>query len=284
MSEKHILITGPPGLAVRLEINTFIEHEKFFTLFIRAFLRMQSTEEMDDKSFFAVAGIHGQPYAAWNGASGSFTQGKWGFGGYCTHGSVLFPTWHRPYLLLLEQIVQEHAIEIATHFVFDQAEWKQAALDLRIPYWDWVSNSVPPDCVIMGETISILDYDGRTVKVDNPLIRFRFLQRHCDLFDGPLSTSVTTLRHPDIQGVEKVDELIQTLGNSQSRIMDDTFALLSWVHDWDAFSNHSAHESSVTNSLEAIHDQIHVDIGGTGHMGEISVAGKSIAGKLKRLM
>jgi tyrosinase len=66
--------------------------------------------------------------------------------------------------------------------------------------------------------------------------------------------------------------------------MDDTFALLSWVHGWDAFSNHSAHENSVTNSLEAIHDQIHVDIGGTGHMGEISVAGKSIAGKQKQLI
>lgn len=100
-------------------------------------------------------------------------------------------------------------MEIATHFLFDQTEWKQAALDLRIPYWDWVSNSVPPDCVIMDETVSILDYEGHTVKVDNPLIRFHFLQRHCDLFDGPLSTWVTTLRHPDSHGIENVDEFIQ---------------------------------------------------------------------------
>ena len=63
---------------------------------------MQNTDEMEDKSFFAIGGIHGQPYTAWNGAGGSFVQGKWSFGGYCTHGSVLFPTWHRPYLLLLE--------------------------------------------------------------------------------------------------------------------------------------------------------------------------------------
>ncbi len=67
---------------------------------------------------------------------------------------------------------------------------------------------MPPDCVIMGEIVSILDYDGHMVKVDNPLIRFRFLQKHYD-FDDPFSISVTTLRHLDIHGIENVDELIQ---------------------------------------------------------------------------
>lgn len=38
-----------------------------------------------------------------------------------------------------------------------------------------------------------------------------------------------------------------------------------------------SHEHSITNSLEAIHNHIHVDVGGTGHMAEVSVAGKVAA-------
>lgn len=26
------------------------------------------------------------------------------WGGYCRHGSQLFPTWHRPYVMLIEQV------------------------------------------------------------------------------------------------------------------------------------------------------------------------------------
>ena len=56
-------------------------------------------DEADFRSYFAVAGIHGRPYIPWGGAQG---QSQFAFGGYCTHGSVLFPTWHRPYLALYE--------------------------------------------------------------------------------------------------------------------------------------------------------------------------------------
>jgi tyrosinase len=56
------------------------------------------------QSFFAVGGIHGLPYVPWDDATGDQPwdpdSGTWG--GYCTHGSVLFPTWHRPYVMLYE--------------------------------------------------------------------------------------------------------------------------------------------------------------------------------------
>jgi tyrosinase len=55
-------------------------------------------------SFFGVGGIHGLPYQPWDGANGDPpfdpSSGQWG--GYCEHGSVLFPTWHRPYVMLYE--------------------------------------------------------------------------------------------------------------------------------------------------------------------------------------
>jgi tyrosinase len=53
----------------------------------------------DPLSHFAMGGIHGLPYEQWEGSGG--TQGV-GRGGYCTHGSYIFPTWHRPYIALYE--------------------------------------------------------------------------------------------------------------------------------------------------------------------------------------
>ena len=39
------------------------------------------------------------PYKVWNNAQGIQ---NFQFGGYCTHSSILFITWHRPYLALFE--------------------------------------------------------------------------------------------------------------------------------------------------------------------------------------
>jgi len=59
------------------------------------------TSQSNSLSHFSISGIHGLPYVQWEGAGGTRpVQGSWG--GYCTHGSVLFPTWHRPYIALYE--------------------------------------------------------------------------------------------------------------------------------------------------------------------------------------
>lgn len=44
-------------------------------------------------------GIHGVPYDSWNGVEAAAGANQ---SGYCPHSSVLFPTWHRPYLALFE--------------------------------------------------------------------------------------------------------------------------------------------------------------------------------------
>lgn len=46
-----------------------------------------------------LAGIHGVPFVPWNGVQASPGANQ---SGYCPHSSVLFPTWHRPYLALYE--------------------------------------------------------------------------------------------------------------------------------------------------------------------------------------
>jgi hypothetical protein len=66
------------------------------------------------------------------------------------------------------------------------------------------------------------------------------------------------------------------LKSRQSQTTRKTYNLLSFVHTWPDFSNHTAGPGSsrvtASNSLEAIHDTIHGAIG--GHMGEPAVAGR----------
>ena len=63
---------------------------------------MFSESQATPISHFGISGIHGLPFAQWEGAGGTHPIQGSGWGGYCTHGSVLFPTWHRPYVALYE--------------------------------------------------------------------------------------------------------------------------------------------------------------------------------------
>lgn len=48
-------------------------------------------------SYFTIGGYHGEPFLA-------VPDGFWG--GYCNHGNVLFPSWHRAYLFHIEKALQ----------------------------------------------------------------------------------------------------------------------------------------------------------------------------------
>ena len=93
--------------------------------------------------------------------------------GYCTHNSILFPTWHRPYLALFEQILWNNAQVIAGKYTGTQkATYQAAAQKFRMPYWDWAANATIPD-VVNTPRISINTPTGRQT-VDNPLYTYKF--------------------------------------------------------------------------------------------------------------
>ena len=118
---SRFIISGPGGGAInRVEIHTFVKDEKHFSLYIQAlrtsndifwFKKQTNAQQCSSElfytkesqaalqSFFQVGGIHGLPYIPWDGVTG-IPNPSWG--GYCTHGSVLFPTWHRPYVSAFE--------------------------------------------------------------------------------------------------------------------------------------------------------------------------------------
>jgi tyrosinase len=124
---SHTIITGAQGGATqgavapnRLEINDLIKNEQQFSLYIQALSKlppavpspngfidlhtaiMAAAPQRDPLSHFGISGIHGLPYVSWEGAGGNRPVQGSRWSGYCTHGNVLFPTWHRPYVALYE--------------------------------------------------------------------------------------------------------------------------------------------------------------------------------------
>ena len=81
---------------------------------LRAWKGIKELPPDNPNSFFVIGGYHGEPFrgAGWGNA------GFWG--GYCNHGNVLFPTWHRVYLLRLEDALRSIP----------------GCADVTLPYWD----------------------------------------------------------------------------------------------------------------------------------------------------
>ena len=84
------------------------DHERMFRIVVAChmamLLHLAPVTSAEQLANVALIGIHGRPYTAWDGVN----QVTGGSGGYCTHGSNIFPTWHRPYLALFEVIGTSH--------------------------------------------------------------------------------------------------------------------------------------------------------------------------------
>lgn len=97
--------------------------------------------------------------------------------------------------LSTQQLLQQHAIEIAKTYTVNQDRWTKAAQDMRTPYWDWAVNAVPPPEVSLLDQVTITKPDGSKGKVPNPLVKYTFHPIDSS-FPSPYSDWQTTLRHP----------------------------------------------------------------------------------------
>lgn len=112
---------------------------------IRAFNAIQSLPPEDENSFFYIASYHGAPFRG-----PGYSNRNW-WGGYCAHGNIVFPTWHRAYLHRLGSALQKQVPRVT------------------LPYWNELDSDttqgagIPP--VLLGETY--IYADGTSIK--NPL-------------------------------------------------------------------------------------------------------------------
>ncbi|EEH20603.2 hypothetical protein PABG_02834 [Paracoccidioides brasiliensis Pb03] len=152
-------------------------------LFVMAWRNLMNTSPRERGSFFQVAGIHGQPYIPWDEPDTQMDEAK--DKGYCTHNNILFPIWHRPYLVLLEQLLYENMItDIIPAFPKDrQAQLKEAADSWRLPFWDWAVNHRVPT-LAKYPTTTIPTPSGKRARVENPLYQFKMPTNEPFLSEG----------------------------------------------------------------------------------------------------
>lgn len=123
-SSFNSVVTGAQGgsgsdgsVPLRREVREMETDDKTWTLYILGLDMMQYTDQDYPYSWYQITGrlaryllfasicsqvclgIHGRPFVPWNNVQSGAGDSD---NGYCNHVSVLFPTWHRPYLALFE--------------------------------------------------------------------------------------------------------------------------------------------------------------------------------------
>jgi tyrosinase len=122
----------------------------------RAWRAIQELPADDPNSFFTIGGYHGEPFRGAGWGSSAY------WGGYCNHGNVLFPTWHRAYLLRLEDALRS----------------VPGCADVTLPYWDETSEESARVGIPWALTAQTVELDGQTVA--NPLRSFVFTKSIVD--------------------------------------------------------------------------------------------------------
>ncbi|TQS33116.1 hypothetical protein Golomagni_06551, partial [Golovinomyces magnicellulatus] len=298
-STSRIVVSSLPlaangSIPIRPEIRDMRKDRYTWDLFILGLSMLQYVDQNHPLSWYQIAGIHGVPFRPWNGVQPVVGAQQ---SGYCTHSSVLFPTWHRPYLALYEVSVlyiiscdryaystqQElyklvNAIAALFPNAAEKTKYQQAASVFRIPYWDW-SIMAPAGGTHLPESFwspVISQYGPNGMQnIRNPLYSYTFHPlNEDDLIWAPLTYWNETKRAPDT-GVSKTappsrnDQASAALLSKLPEIQQRLYILFSKYHDFNSFSNKAwaaSQRSTSLDSIESVHDVIHVYGGSKGHM------------------
>ncbi|RGP66614.1 oleate-activated transcription factor 1 [Fusarium longipes] len=270
-------IQNPGGEPIqRLPVDVFQKDHPFaFALYIQALLAWQKDgnqnvdkDNVTGTSYFQVTGVHGVPYVPWQEDP---TPGTVPNIGYCTHRSTLFMPWHRPYLMLYEQIIFAYAEEIAKNATGYAAEaYKEALPQVRLPYWDWAKKPNLPN-IVMSPDITLTvpgksAEDKATLHLEhNPLYSYKFtspyavelLQEEMNWEKSPAWAE--TKRCPDADGKSNQEIANVQVGTFRAFKLQ-TWQALTAIKDFDQFTCQAwrPDESPHTyTSVEVMHNNIH---------------------------
>ncbi|KAF8838219.1 Di-copper centre-containing protein [Paxillus ammoniavirescens] len=305
------------------------QHPYQWTLFILGFAWIKETPirlpgfPVDDPrlkpaiSFMQIGGIHGQPYRRWAGhvrteadvALGLDNRPPWDTdldtGGYCQN--ISFPTWHRPYVMLIEQAIGEYADHVAQQIENEHPEeagrWIDAAKKLRFPYWDWAEYKVT-DAEFQGfpsyfytDALTVTGLGGQIVRVPNPLSYFQYphtpeahgfvdwvnARNQTAFYSQWTRTYRRTGANPAYPPVSNIDDLNEEYTRQVEDIRSKIAQLFSFpdngdsssIYDHFASVNRLSHggKNMTVGSLEGVHNAVHALTGGNGNMGSPDYAG-----------
>jgi tyrosinase len=204
---------------------------------MRAWKGIKELPPTDPNSFFTIGGYHGEPFrgAGWGNAS------YWG--GYCNHGNVLFPTWHRMYLMRLEEALRSIP----------------GCADVSLPYWDETSEESLQNGIPWALTQKDFVLDGETIA--NPLRSFVLNQTIVDhLSPDPTADyskpkGYETVRYPLSGLVAPGDKAATDAHNAQYPYYDENVKLLNQnIVNWLGSSIVVDGETIPTNTAQKYKD------------------------------
>jgi tyrosinase len=253
----------------------------------RAWIGVKNLPPDDPRSFFMLAGYHGEPFRGTGATDPHF------WGGYCQHGNVLFPTFHRLYLLRLEDALRSIP----------------GCQDVALPFWDETSEQSITTGIPWALTRQTVELDGKTIP--NPLRSFIFnadivdnVEKHNPVYSKPkgyetvrfplsglvgtpdavAATSAHNAQYPDydhnvavlnenvttwLAGVVVIDGKPTRKGqvvDKYRRCLDapnyTVFSNKASAAQWNDDVSHSNHPGPLVESLEQPHNSIHLAIGG----------------------
>ncbi|KAF6830947.1 tyrosinase [Colletotrichum musicola] len=257
---------------LRLEIDDFIQDVELANLYFLALEAFMSKDAAENPfSYYEISGIHGQPWRAWDRVtSASFgpAPGRTNpRSGYCSHGSVVFPTWHRVYLAQFEQALYLHAAAITPRLK------AQGALDrFRIPYFDpfiprqkttsrdVYTYSVPIILTLPHIQVRRPEDHSRRVSMANPL--YHRVPAARDHTIRGLNTTTQAADHSYV--IRAFDNAYNPASGLSSQAAAGLWRVMFDGQNWAQMSNHwnprARRPGEVVynaNSLEGFHDNVH---------------------------
>lgn len=268
------------GVQPRLEVRQMYNTQPYqWNLYLLGLQKLKAVDQSGKFSYYQLAGIHGVPNIPWDGVNPNPSAGN-GVG-YCTHSSVLFPSWHRPYLALFEQSLYTQVQAVANSFPAGTARttYLAAAKTFRIPYWDWAaapaSGQPTYPYLFSAKYVNVVAPSGKQT-ILNPLFRYDFHPLSAsDMIYEPWAHWGTTKRWPPTnasdQSAPSRDDIAQAaVENQRLNLRDGLFNMFTLCQNYLEMSNDASSSSSpgCSNSLEGLHNQIHYLVGGDlgGHM------------------
>jgi tyrosinase len=207
MSKKHPLRVRRSIQDLQTEYKN--GNQKPLEDLMRAWKGVKELPAEDPRSFFTLGGYHGEPFRGAGWGSSAY------WGGYCNHGNVLFPTWHRMYLVKLEQALQSIP----------------GCEEVMLPYWDETSEDSLQGGIPWALTQKDFVLDGQTIP--NPLRSFIFTKSIKDNINGDNPNyskpqGYETVRYPlsGLVGTE-ADRLATEKHNAQYPDYDQNVQLLN---------------------------------------------------------
>jgi tyrosinase len=142
---------------------------------MRAWKGIKELPPDDPRSFFIIGGYHGEPFRGAGWGSSAY------WGGYCNHGNVLFPVWHRVYVNVLEAALRSIP----------------GCSDVTMPFWDECSEDSRTNGIPWTLTDETFELDG--VTIPNPLRSYKFQRNVVDNLstDDPSNPAETSYSKPE---------------------------------------------------------------------------------------